>query len=215
MIKVNNISYKYKKRNTYSIKNISCEFVPGKLYCITGPSGGGKTTLLSMIAGLDNPCEGEILINGVSLKEIDKDYHRRNNISVVFQAYNLFPLLSAVENVEYPMIVNGQERHREKSERLLELVGIAKEQHNKYPKELSGGQQQRVAIARALASNAKIILADEPTGNLDKENAEIVMNILKDLCVHQKYCVIMVTHDTELTKYADIVIKIESGKLVG
>ena len=146
---------------------------------------------------------------------IDPDKYRRENVSIIFQSFQLFPLLTAIENVRYPMQINGVPKSTAtlKAAELLNSVGITNDMHKRYPANLSGGEQQRVAIARALASGAKIILADEPTGNLDKENGEAVVQILRDLAHKQGYCVIIVTHNPEIAENSDIVYKMSDGVL--
>jgi putative ABC transport system ATP-binding protein len=187
----------------------------GKLYAVVGPSGSGKTTLLSIMAGMDSPAEGAVYIEGENLAGMDLDRYRRERISMVFQSFQLFPLLSAIENVCYPMEASGAP-HKEAVNRaasFLEAVGIGSEKHNRYPANLSGGEQQRVAIARALSSGAKVILADEPTGNLDGANSEAVIKILRHLASEQGYCVIIVTHNPEIAESADHIFRMKDGKL--
>ena len=180
-----------------------------------GPSGSGKSTLLSMLAGLDLPTEGEVVFSETKLREMDLDRYRREDVSIIFQAFQLFPLLTALENVCYPMELSGAEAKvaKPKAEELLLHVGITKEKFKRYPSNLSGGEQQRVAIARSLASGAKIILADEPTGNLDVENGDAVIGILRRLAHDEGYCVIVVTHDFDIAKTADVMFTMTDGIL--
>ncbi len=207
MIHLENVSYRYKngKQNVFS--NVSFQFEKGNLYCITGPSGCGKSTLLSLMAGLDVLDTGEIYIENEPISKADRDRLRREKVTMIFQSFQLFPLLTAQENVSYPLEMSGIDHKiaMEKAAELLLSVGIKKEEQNRYPSKLSGGQQQRIAIARALATGARIILADEPTGNLDAENARRIMNILRDLTRNNGFCIIVVTHDMEIVKQADVV----------
>ena len=218
MLEAKNVQFVYqtKYQRTQALKGVSCAFSPGKFYAIVGPSGCGKTTLLSLLAGLTKPTEGEILFDGQPLGQIGLEKHRRENVSVIYQNFNLFPLLTVLENVLFPM--NGKRGNkaacRERARELLRSVELTTEQEKKFPAMLSGGEQQRVAIARALASRAKVLLADEPTGNLDTENGQAVLRILKDLVTREGYCLIMVTHDLNVASLADRVIQIEDGKIL-
>jgi len=182
---------------------------------VTGPSGSGKTTLLSILAGLDTPTEGEVYIYNEKLSALDLDQYRREQVSMIFQAFHLFPTLNVMENVSFPMELNGIERDeaRTRSRVFLNSVGITDEKHKRFPTNLSGGEQQRVAIARTMASGARILLADEPTGNLDKENGQKIVDILKVLAHENGYCVIIVTHDLEIARQADQVWKMEDGRM--
>ena len=212
-LSLNNVTYKYRSSGTAAVKDATCSFEPGKLYAIVGPSGSGKSTLLSMMAGLDLPTEGEVSYDGESLRDMDLDRYRREDISMIFQAFQLFPLLTVMENVCYPLELVGADpkEAKERAEQYLEKVGITKEQLKRFPSHLSGGEQQRVAIARSLASGAKTFLADEPTGNLDVANTENIMAILKSLAHNDGYCVIVVTHDMEVAKEADTVFRMVDG----
>lgn len=216
-ITVENVSYTYqgKYQKVQALKNISCTFKKQKFYAIVGHSGSGKTTLLSMLAGLGTPTEGAIYVDGIEIHKIGTEKHRRENVSVIYQAFNLFPALNVLENVMYPMQITGNSKKDSmaKAKELLDNVRISETQYKKFPAMLSGGEQQRVAIARALASNAKVILADEPTGNLDTENGTIVINILEKLVREEHYCVIVVTHDLDIAAKADILYQMKDGKL--
>lgn len=210
-----NVTYTYKNAIGAAVKNASFAFEPGKLYAIVGPSGSGKSTLLSMMAGLDLPTEGDVQYDGKSLKDMDLDEYRREDISMIFQAFQLFPLLTVTENVCYPMELSGMgvKEAKEKATKYLEKVGITEEQMDRFPANLSGGEQQRVAIARSLASGARTFLADEPTGNLDVANTENIMEILKNLAHDDGYCVIVVTHDLEVAQMADVTVEMRDGVL--
>ena len=212
---IENVSYKYRNSGTQAVKQASCEFEAGSIYAIMGPSGSGKSTLLSMLAGLDSPTEGDIRYEGKSLLEMDLDRYRREDISMIFQAFQLFPLLTVVENVCYPTELSGGDTKDavKKAKELLLRVGIGEEKHKRYPANLSGGEQQRVAIARELSSGAKLILADEPTGNLDVENGDAVIEILRSLAHDDGYCVIVVTHDLDIAKRADAMYRMKGGEL--
>ncbi|HOO28324.1 MAG TPA: ABC transporter ATP-binding protein [Lachnospiraceae bacterium] len=192
-------------------------FETGKMYAITGKSGSGKSTLLSLLAGLDTPAAGEIFIEGQSLKNIDRDEYRRKQASVVYQAFHLFPLLNAVENVMFPMELNGVKQTEAKlqAEELIKKVGLEAKIFRQFPKMMSGGEQQRIAIARAMASKGTILLADEPTGNLDSKNEELITALLKKLAYEEQYTVIVVTHNAAVSKKADIVYVMQDGELKG
>ncbi len=219
VLEVNNITkiFKTKSENIIAVNNVSYEFENGKFYAVMGHSGSGKTTLMNILGLLENKTEGTYLINGKdvsNLKEDELSFIRMKNIGFIFQNYALDPNLKAIENVMLPMYINEEikkENRKDKSIRLLEYVNLS-DRLEHYPKELSGGEQQRVAIARALANDPQIILADEPTGNLDEENEKIIFDILKSLKDNGK-CVIVVSHDNNVLKYADVVLKMNKGKL--
>lgn len=212
-----NVDYIYqsKYQKVQALKNVSCSFETGKFYAIIGHSGSGKTTLLSMLAGLGTPTAGTVCVEDVPVHEIGNERHRRENVSVIYQAFNLFPSLTVLENVMYPMQIAHKPKKEamQKADELLKSVGLKENQYKKFPAMLSGGEQQRVAIARALSSSAKVILADEPTGNLDTENGGMVIELLKRLVADQEYCVIVVTHDLNIAAQADIVYRMTDGEL--
>jgi putative ABC transport system ATP-binding protein len=168
------------------------------------------------MAGLDQPTQGHIYIDGDSLADLDLDQYRRERVSMIFQAFQLFPLLTALENVCFPMQLNGisNEEIPGKGKSLLTSVGITEEKFKRYPANLSGGEQQRVAIARTLATGAQVLLADEPTGNLDKANGDKVIEILGQLAHEQGYCVIIVTHDPSIAERSDKVWRMSDGVLI-
>ena len=209
------VSYRYPGGSRYALDGISGTFSAGKLYAVIGPSGSGKSTLLSLMAGLDRPTEGSLQLNGSDYRSLNLDRCRRHEIAMIFQAFQLFPLLTVLENVCFPMEANGvkQKEAKAKAKELLTSVGISEEQHQRYPANLSGGEQQRVAIARALSSGAGIILADEPTGNLDTANGNQVMEILLRLAHEEGRCVIVVTHDMDIAAQADEVWRMKDGAL--
>ena len=216
MINIDNVSYRYKGGTQDVLKNVCAFFERGKTYALLGPSGSGKTTLLSIIAGLDRPTSGTVLVDEDDLTEMDLDKYRRERVSMIFQAFQLFPLLTAIENVCVPKELKGEIVNKARlveAKQLLYSVGIDDSLHKRYPSNLSGGEQQRVAIARALSSGAKIILADEPTGNLDVANGEEVVIILKRIAHEDDYCVIIVTHNLEVADACDVVYRMSDGKL--
>ncbi|MBS5324150.1 MULTISPECIES: ABC transporter ATP-binding protein [unclassified Blautia] len=211
-----NLEYTYqgKYQKVTALSDVTCHFEKGKFYALIGRSGSGKTTLLSLLAGLGTPTKGEILADGVPLKKKDLERHRRENVSMIYQSFHLFPCLTILENVMYPMQIIHEKKKtaRCRAAELLKSVGIKEEYYKKLPAMLSGGEQQRTAIARALASDAKFLLADEPTGNLDVENSQKIMDIFRKL-VEEDYCVVVVTHDREIARQADVVYEIVDGRL--
>ena len=216
VLTLDHVSYAYPGSDRPVVKDASFQFESGKLYAVIGPSGSGKSTLLSMMAGLDLPTKGEVQLEGHgSLAELDLDRYRRENVAMIFQAFHLLPLFTVMENVCYPMELSGVEEKEAKARAavLLEKVGIAPEKQKRFPANLSGGEQQRVAIARTLSTGAPVLLADEPTGNLDGENTKIVMEILRRLAHEEGRCVIVVTHDPEVAEVADLVLRMKDGVL--
>ena len=213
MLDIENVNYRYKNGERDVLKGVTAHFENGKLHSVVGPSGSGKTTLLSIMAGLDSPRSGMVAIDGEDLAEMDLDRYRRERVSMIFQAFQLFPLLTAVENVCYPMELNGMERKKavDTAKALLGSVGIGADKYKRYPANLSGGEQQRVAIARSLASGARLILADEPTGNLDVASGEAVIGILGDLAHRDGYCIIVVTHNMDIAAASDVVFRMSDG----
>jgi len=207
------VSYAYRNGDRQILNEVSCHFATGTISAVVGSSGSGKTTLLSLMAGLDLPQSGAIYIDGESLADLDLDAYRAEKVAMIFQAFNLFPLLSALENVSYPMEMKGmkQTKAEEKAIELLDSVGIDEATRNRYPSNLSGGEQQRVAIARALATGARFLLADEPTGNLDVATGERVIGILRRLAHEEGYCVVVVTHNLAIAAASDVVYRINDG----
>ena len=206
ILEIKNLTYSYKDSKEKVLANVNESFEDGKFYAIIGKSGAGKSTLLSLLAGLDEPDSGKILFNRENIQETGYTNHRKNNISLVFQNYNLIDYLSPLENVR---LVNSQAQQ----DILLEL-GLSEHQIKRNVMKLSGGQQQRVAIARALVSSAPVILADEPTGNLDENTASEIIEILKKLAKERNKCVIVVTHSKEVARAADIVFELKNKKLI-
>ena len=206
IIKAQNIRYQYKQNNEEPIlNNVSATFYTERFYAIIGPSGSGKTTFLSLLAGLDNPVEGRVLYNGQDIRETGLNMHRQKHVSLVFQNYNLLDYLTVEENVKLGGKKNVQA--------LLQQVGIPQEAWKRSVLQLSGGQQQRVAIARALASDAQILLDDEPTGNLDEDTAKEIIQLLKNTAHQQGKCVIVVTHSRQLAQEADVILEMNYGTL--
>ena len=212
------VTYAYKTRHqiVYAVRDVSYTFKSGTVYAIVGKSGCGKTTLISTLAGLDLPTMGKVIFDGKSTMELDRDIYRRRDVAVIYQNYNLFPLLTVMENVLYPMQLQRKPKKeaRKLAEQTLRSVGLNESYFKRLPAMLSGGEQQRVAVARAIASGQRVILADEPTGNLDGENSDLVMKIFQRLAHEEGYCIIIVTHDPQIADESDVVIRMESGKIV-
>mgnify|MGYP002510852241 FL=1 len=203
-LELQNISYSYEKGKSI-LSNISAELEAGKLYAVLGPSGSGKTTLLSLLGGLDAPTKGEVLFDGENIAAKGLEYHRRNHISLIFQSYNLIDYMTPIENVKLTA--------KQDAVPILERLGLKKDEISRNVLKLSGGQQQRVAIARALASDHPVILADEPTGNLDEDTAMEITAVLKESAHTFGKCVVVVTHSGEVAKQADVVLEIKRGHL--
>lgn len=207
-------TYKTKYQRVEAVKGITYDFEPGRVYAIVGKSGSGKTTLLSLLAGLDTPTNGKVVYQNTATNELDRNRYRREDVAVIYQAYNLFPLLTALENVMYPLELKGVKAKEAKLQAVekIKSVDLPEEILNRFPAMLSGGEQQRVAIARALVSEPKVILADEPTGNLDTENGANIIRILKSLAHTDKVCVIIVTHDLGIAQEADAILRLKDGQ---
>ena len=205
ILEIKNVTYNYSNSSELVLSKVNQKFEIGKFYAIIGKSGAGKSTLLSLLAGLDKPQKGQILFKGNDIEKDGYSNHRKNNISLVFQSYNLIDYLTPLENVR---LVN-----KNASETILFELGLDKSQINRNVMKLSGGQQQRVAIARALVSDSPIILADEPTGNLDADTAGEIIEILKKLAKERNKCVIVVTHSKEVANSADIILELRDRNL--
>ena len=217
VMELKNVRYTYKTQYQENnvLKGVTHSFEAGAVHAIMGKSGSGKTTLLSLMAGLDLPTAGEVLCEGESTAQMNLEQYRREKVAVIYQSFRLFPLLTATENVMYPMELCGV-RPAEAKKRavdLLEKVGLSEEMMDRFPTMLSGGEQQRVAIARAFGMDTHVLLADEPTGNLDDANGEQVMDILIRLAHETDRCVVVVTHDQELASRADTVVYMHDGIL--
>jgi putative ABC transport system ATP-binding protein len=206
MLELKDVSYYYKSQKDKTIlDHVNYQFKKGIMYAILGSSGSGKTTLLSLLAGLDVPVEGTVCVAGEDILQRGLNAHRRDHVSLVFQNYNLIDYLTPVENVKLGGKADAEE--------LLAQMGIDEAQRKRNVMQLSGGQQQRVAIARALASKAPILLADEPTGNLDEDTANEIISIFQKLAHEQEKCVVVVTHSRELAEQADVVLRLKKGKI--
>ena len=205
-MELKNVSYAYEKGKAV-LQNVSAELKTGKMYAILGPSGSGKTTLLSLLGGLDVPAQGSVLFDGEDITAKGLEHHRRNHISLIFQSYNLIDYMTPVENVRLTAKLDAAP--------ILERLGLEQDEIARNVLKLSGGQQQRVAIARALASDAPVILADEPTGNLDAGTADEITAVLKESAHAFGKCVVVVTHSGEVAKQADVVLEIKRGDLKG
>lgn len=204
VLELQNVSYAYEKSKAV-LSDVSAKLETGKMYAILGPSGSGKTTLLALLGGLDIPNEGNVLFDGEDIRGKGLENHRRNHISLIFQSYNLIDYMTPIENVQLTAKLDAVP--------ILERLGLAKDEVSRNVLKLSGGQQQRVAIARALASDAPIILADEPTGNLDADTAEEITAVLKESAHVFGKCVVVVTHSADVASQADVVMEIKRGHL--
>ena len=220
MITINKVKKIYRMGNERiaAVNNVSLDIKKGEFCCLLGKSGSGKSTLLNLLAGLEKPTKGEIIINGSHIERMNEDQlakFRQQNIGFVFQSYNLLPTLTALENVELPLIFKkvGKKTRMRLALEMLESVGL-KDRANHKPSEMSGGQQQRVSIARAFINKPKVLFADEPTGNLDTKTTFEMMDLFLGLAREQEQTVIIVTHDTEVSSYADRIIQLSDGKII-
>nr|WP_205395968.1 ABC transporter ATP-binding protein [Streptococcus lutetiensis] len=205
-----NIGYWYTNNpDDYLFKDVNLSFERGKIYAILGQSGSGKTTFLSLLAGLDSPKAGNIYLDDKDINKSGLTNYRKNAVSTIFQAYNLMTYMTARQNVQTALEITNTPVDNAKIDELFELVGIPKEMIDKPVLQLSGGQQQRVAIVRALATNHDVIIADEPTGNLDEETTQDIVNIFKDIAHQQNKTVIIVTHETAVAKETDVVFELK------
>lgn len=216
ILSVKNVSYKYNNTKQPVLKDINIDFDLGKVYCIIGKSGAGKTTLLSLLSGLDTTTEGTIMCEADDLSKSNRDDYRAHKIGIIFQGYNLLVNKTAYENIELSMSISKSEHRGDRKYilQLLESVGIDEDTAYRKVLKLSGGEQQRVGIARALSHDPKIILADEPSGNLDHETENEIIKILVDLAHEQNKCVIIVSHSRKVTRFADEIWTMKKGKLV-
>lgn len=213
ILELTNVSYRYNdaSKDDYVFKNLSYTFEAGNVYAIKGKSGSGKTTLLSLISGLEKCSEGKIIFDGKDLKEMNLDEYRSTHIGIVFQSYNLLPYLMALENITLAMDISKEKitNKKDKALQLMQKVGLDESYANRKILKLSGGEQQRIAIARSLSYDAKMIVADEPTGNLDKDTENDIMSILKDLAKKDNKCIIIVTHSENVCKQVDTVYELK------
>jgi len=204
ILQLRNIKYSYDKKKLV-LRDINANIETGKMYAILGPSGSGKTTLLTLLGGLDTPTGGKILYQNTDITKKGLAYHRKNHVAFIFQSYNLIDYMTSIENVSLTSKLPAWP--------VLERLGLSKEEVKRNVLKLSGGQQQRVAIARAMASEASVILADEPTGNLDEDTAKIIMKNLQESAYKLNKSVIVVTHSNELAKQADVVFRLKRGEM--
>lgn len=219
LIKIDNICKSYGEGETKveALKNINLSINKGEFIAIVGASGSGKSTLLHLLGGVDKPTSGRVIINGTniySLKENELAIFRRREIGFIFQFYNLIPVLTAEENIEMPVLLDERKIDKEYMNEILGILGL-QERRKHLPSQLSGGQQQRVSIGRALANKPSIILADEPTGNLDSKNSKEIIELLKYSVKKYNQTLILITHDLEIAKMANRIITISDGKIEG
>lgn len=218
ILKVENLIKKYGKgeNEVIAINDVSLSVEKGKFVAIVGSSGSGKSTLLHLIGGVDRPTSGKVYIEGKDIYSLNSDelaIYRRRNIGIIYQFYNLLPILNVEENITLPCELDGKKADKKKLDELLKILGL-EDRRLHLPNELSGGQQQRVAIGRSLINNPAIILADEPTGNLDSKASEDIVNLLREANKKYEQTIIMVTHNLDIAKQADRIIQIEDGKIV-
>ena len=219
ILKVENLSKVYGKNQTkvLALDNISFKVNKGEFVAIVGASGSGKSTLLHLIGGVDRPTSGKVFIEGKNIYNLNDDelaIFRRRQIGLIYQFYNLIPILNVEENITLPLDLDNRDVNKTKLDELIETLGLTKRRKH-LPNELSGGQQQRTSIGRAMITNPAIILADEPTGNLDSKSSDEIVELLKKSNRDYKQTIIMITHNMEIAKVADRIIKIEDGKIVG
>ena len=218
ILKVENLTKIYGKGTTkvVALDNVSFSVEKGEFVAIVGASGSGKSTLLHLIGGVDRPTSGKVFIDGKDIYELDDDklaIFRRRQVSLVYQFYNLIPILNVEENITLPLDLDNRKPNKEYLNSLIKLLGL-ESRKNHLPNELSGGQQQRTSIGRALVTNPTIILADEPTGNLDSKSSDEIVELLRKSNKEYKQTIIMITHNMEIAKCADRIIQIEDGKIV-
>ena len=214
ILELNHVGFRYRPDRPV-LEDVNCRFETGVFYALVGKSGAGKSTLLSLMAGLDLPTEGEILFEGRSTAGMDLSEYRRRYASVIYQDFALLPLLTVQENIQYPMALCGvpPQEAAQQARELARRVSLPEELLDRYPSRISGGEQQRVAIARSLTLDRRLLLADEPTGNLDSENSDIVINLLRRLAHEEDRCVIVVTHDLSVMDQADVTYRVRDHRL--
>lgn len=215
VLTLENVSFKYERANKYVLRNVSASFEKGALYGIIGKSGAGKSTMLSLLSGMDLCSEGEIYYDGKAMKSLNRDDYRAKGIGVIFQSYNLLTNATVLDNIVLAMEISGSTKSNKKKEalNLLASVGIDEDKAKRKVLKLSGGEQQRVGIARALATKADILIADEPTGNLDSDTENEILAIFAKLAHEENKCVIIVTHSNRVANLMDEVWALKSGKL--
>ena len=207
--------YGEKEAEVYALDNVSFSVSKGEFVAIIGASGSGKSTMLHLLGGVDRPTSGKVYINGTDIYSLSNDnlaIFRRKQIGLIYQFYNLIPVLNIEENISLPVLLDGKQVDKNKLNEIITTLGL-KERVNHLPNQLSGGQQQRVSIGRSLINNPAIMLADEPTGNLDSKNSREIIDLLKYSNRKYEQTLIMITHDPEIAKEADRIIKIEDGKI--
>lgn len=218
VVELNQVKYSYRTRyhSIDVLKGVSHRFEEGKIYALVGKSGSGKSTLLSLMAGLDVPEEGDVLCRGISTREMKLDQYRREQVSVIYQSFRLLPMLTVLENVMYPLELRGirGKKALELAKEQIRKVNLPDSVFDRFPAMLSGGEQQRVAIARALSTDCGLLLADEPTGNLDSENGDHIIDLLLEIAHREGYCVILATHDLDILPRMDEVIRIQDGQIL-
>ena len=218
ILQAKSVSYSYQDGDNkrYILNDVNCDFERGVFYAILGDSGSGKTTFLSLLSALDKPSEGQIVYEGQDISVIGNDKYRRNHVGMIFQAYNLIPFMTAFENVRVAMSITENELPDDADAvayNLLNHIGITRDKADRTVNKLSGGEQQRVAIARAISTNVDLILADEPTGNLNEEMEREIVGILKNLAHEHNKCVIVVTHSKDIASEADVTLNLRKGIL--
>ena len=214
ILELNHVGFRYRPDRPV-LEDVNCRFETGVFYALVGKSGAGKSTLLSLMAGLDLPTEGEILFEGRSTAGMDLSEYRRRYASVIYQDFALLPLLTVQENIQYPMALCGvpPQEAAQQAQELARRVSLPEELLDRYPSRISGGEQQRVAIARSLTLDRRLLLADEPTGNLDSENSDIVIDLLRRLAHEEDRCVIVVTHDLSVMDQAEVTYRVRDHRL--
>lgn len=214
-LSVDSVCFSYRHRNEHvSVLNgVSFTLHAGHLYAITGPSGSGKTTLLSLLAGITAPQSGRILLDGVPLNTLDLPEYRRSVVATIPQDFSLLPQLTALENIALPLRIRhmNAKRSLQKAQQAMQHVCLSGSLGKKLPAKLSGGEQQRVAIARAIAAESRLLLADEPTGNLDEQNRDEILHLMHSFSRQPDRCAVLVTHDPQVTAFADVCFRMENG----
>lgn len=218
ILKVQNLTKVYGKGEStvVALDNVSFSVEKGEFVAIVGASGSGKSTLLHLLGGVDRPTKGKVFIDGKDIYSFDDDklaIFRRRQVGLIYQFYNLIPILNVEENITLPLALDSREVDKKKLNEMLRLLGLEKRRTH-LPNELSGGQQQRTSIGRALITNPTLVLADEPTGNLDSKSSDEIVNLLQKSNKELKQTIIMITHNMEIAKIADRIIKIEDGRIV-